>query len=91
MTLPGKHRLIKAEQTELSKNILLFCYKTKVYYRIVVPMTRKQLLILHLRMQLATLKQVLRDQADELTENEKNQLIDRIAELLKIIRGLEEA
>jgi hypothetical protein len=54
-------------------------------------MTLKQQLILHLRMQLAALKQALRDQGEALTEEEKNQILDRIAELLKIIRGLEDA
>lgn len=52
-------------------------------------MTEKQQLIINLRMQLATLRQLLRDASETMTEQEINTVLDRISLILKVLESLE--
>lgn len=52
-------------------------------------MNEKQQLIIHLRMQLAANRQLLRDNSENMTEREVNTVLDRINLLLKVIESLE--
>nr|WP_293838330.1 hypothetical protein [uncultured Arsenicibacter sp.] len=50
----------------------------------------KEHLILQIRMQLAALRQGLRDMAETLTEDETNLILDQIIRLTDMLRKLEE-
>lgn len=49
----------------------------------------KENLIIHIRMQLAALRQLLRDRSEEMTETDKNLILDQIIKLTKLVDELE--
>lgn len=49
----------------------------------------KEDLIIHIRMQLAALRQLLRDRSEEMTETDKNLILDQIIKLTKLLNELE--
>ena len=49
----------------------------------------KDRLIINIRMQLAALRQLLRDRSEEMTETDKNLVLDQIIKLTKLIDELE--
>lgn len=52
-------------------------------------MNEKQRLLHHFRMQVAQARQILRDQSEEMTEEEVDKLLDLISKLTILIRELE--
>ena len=50
----------------------------------------KEQAIFQIRMQLAALRQMLRDMSETLTEDEKNLILDQIIRLTEILKKLEE-
>lgn len=52
-------------------------------------MNDKQRLIFDLRMKLAAIRQYLRDNSERMTEESKNEALDRIGILLRVIQDLE--
>ncbi|WP_211221701.1 hypothetical protein [Spirosoma panaciterrae] len=49
----------------------------------------KEQLIFNIRMQLAALRQLLRDRSSEMTEEEKNLILDQIIKLTSLLTELE--
>ncbi|GAB4018610.1 hypothetical protein GCM10028773_18850 [Spirosoma koreense] len=49
----------------------------------------KEQLIFNIRMQLAALRQLLRDRSDEMTDVEKNLVLDQIIKLTNLLNELE--
>ena len=49
----------------------------------------KEQLIFNIRMQLAALRQLLRDRSEEMTESEKNLILDQIIKLTNLLNELE--
>ena len=50
---------------------------------------QKKQLIIEVRMRLASLRQWLRDQSEEMTEEKKNMVLDRIIKLTRLLNELE--